>query len=164
MRGQLYQLGRLQFERAHPWGKLHDGMRSAGEDVADTDVVLSVHITDFSGPLTPANCDDSFDQARSFFATYFPETPPKYAVCSSWMLDPQLAEYLSPESNLIRFQRRFTPAYQPGTSNRGILQFVFGMLDADIDDLPQTTTLERAVVGHLRSGRSWHGGVGWLML
>ncbi|HYI24500.1 MAG TPA: acyltransferase domain-containing protein [Thermomicrobiales bacterium] len=164
LRGQLYQLGRLQFERVHAWDKLRDGMRAAGCCLAEDEVLLSVHITDFSGPLSPAACDASFDRARSFFAQVFPETPARYAICSSWMLDPQLAEYLKPSANVIQFQNRFTPAYRPDPGNRGILQFVFGMLDAEIDDLPQTTSLERAVVGHLKAGRSWRGGVGWLML
>ncbi len=164
MRGQLYQLGRLQFERVHPWEKLAVAMREAGLELPDSEVMLSVHITDFSGPLSPAACDDSFSRAREFFSSHFPDCPARYAVCSSWMLDPQLTGYLSPDANLIRFQQRFTPAYVPGPSNRGILQFVFGLLDAEIDDLPQTSSLERAVVGHLKAGHSWHGGVGWLML
>jgi hypothetical protein len=38
------------------------------------------------------------------------------------------------------------------------------MLDAEIDELPQSTSLERAVVSHIVSGQNWHGGAGWLDL
>jgi hypothetical protein len=164
IRGQIYQLGRLQFERVHPSENLVEGMRAAGCTIPDDEVLLSLHITDFSGPLSPAACDASIDHARAFFARHFPGTPARYAICASWMLDPQLGEYLAPDSNIIRFQNRFTLAFQSDPNNRGILQFVFGKLGAEIDDLPQDTRLERSVVQHIRQGRSWRGGVGWFML
>jgi len=127
-------------------------------------VALSVHITDFSGPLSPSACDAAFAQVKPFFDAWFPETPARIAVCISWMLDPQLDEYMSPTSNIVQFKNRFTLAYTPNANNRGILQFVFGMLDAEIDELPQATSLERAVVSHIVSGKDWHGGAGWLEL
>jgi hypothetical protein len=164
MRGQLFQLGRLQFERVHLWDAFREPINAAGVRFDEDDVALSVHITDFSGPLSPAACDASFVAAREFFARYFPETPARIAICISWMLDAQLDEYMSPGSNIVQFKNRFTPAYLPEPNNRGIQQFVFGMLDAEIDELPQATSLERAVVGHIVSGRSWRGGAGWLEL
>jgi hypothetical protein len=164
MRGQLYQLGRLQFERIHLWDKMAAALSDANVDVAPGEVLLSVHITDFSGPLSPSACDASFAQVRPFFERYFPESPVRLAICISWMLDEQLDEYMSPTSNIIQFKNRFTPGYTPGPNNRGIQQFVFGMLDSEIDELPQATSLERAVVAHIVSGRDWHGGAGWMML
>jgi len=164
MRGQLYQLGRLQFERVHLWDAFMDPINAAGVPFGKDDVALSVHITDFSGPLSPIACDTSFAMAREFFARHFPETPARIAICISWMLDAQLDEYMSPESNVVQFKNRFTPAYLPEPNNRSIQQFVFGMLDAEIDELPQATSLERAVVGHIVSGRSWRGGAGWMEL
>ena len=164
MRGQLYQLGRLQFERTHPWGGFPEAFAAAGIPITAEDVVLSVHITDFSGPLSPAACDASFAQVLPFFDQYFPETPATIAICESWMLDPQLDEYMKPQANIMQFKARFTPAYTPGPNNRGIQQFVFGMLDAEIDELPQATSLERAVVSHIVEGRDWTGGAGWLDL
>ncbi|MBI3971100.1 MAG: hypothetical protein HY332_07400, partial [Chloroflexi bacterium] len=48
-----------------------------------------------------------------------------------------------------------------------ILRFDFGRttpaLDR-LDALPRRTTLERAIVRHLKAGRHWHGGAGWLRL
>lgn len=164
MRGQLYQLGRLQFERVRVWERMAEALDEAGIDVAPDEVLLSVHITDFSGPLSPAACDASFAQVRPFFERYFPDSPVRLAVCISWMLDDQLDAYLSPAANIIQFKNRFTLAYTSEPNNRSIRQFVFGMLDAEIDELPQVTSLERAVVAHIVSGRNWHGGTGWLLL
>jgi hypothetical protein len=164
MRGQLYQLGRLQFERVHLGDSYLDPINAAGVPFDAGDVALSVHITDFSGPLSPASCDASFAAAKPFFDRYFPETPARIAVCISWMLDAQLDDYMAPTANIIQFKNRFTPAYVPEPNNRGVQQFVFGMLDAEIDELPQATSLERAVVSHIVSGKNWNGGAGWMQL
>ena len=87
-RGSIYQLGRLQFNRVN--------IRAA--HVADAfregEPALGIHIPE-SGPLTPEAFDDSLAQARPFFSRHFPETPTRVAICTSWLLDPQLAAYLA---------------------------------------------------------------------
>jgi GNAT-like C-terminal domain/N-acyltransferase N-terminal domain len=117
-RGMIYQVGRLQFERV-PY---------------EENLALSLHIPDFCGPLTPEAVDASLARARSFFARHFPCERYDSAICHSWLLSPQLAEYLPPESNVMRFQRRFTVTgtmahnesflqfVEPGTRLRGIVE------------------------------------------
>jgi hypothetical protein len=115
-----------------------------------------VHIPD-AGPLAPAACDESFAWAREFFPRHFPSEAHRVARCRSWLLDPQLAEYLDPHSNIVRFQRRFELSEDVRDGSDDILWFVFRRRgDVDLEALPQRTTLERAVVTHLRAGRSWH--------
>jgi hypothetical protein len=146
-RGAIYELGRLQFNR----------MRLEG------DAALGVHIPE-GGPLAPDACDESFARAREFFARHFPDTPTRIAVCTSWLLDQQLAEYLDEDANIMRFQRRFRiiGGYE---SDADILRFVFGRIaPTSLDDLPQRTTLERAIVAHLRAGRHWQSRTGVLEL
>jgi len=92
----------------------------------------------------------------------FPRRTCRLGLCHSWLLDKQLGEYRPATSNIIRFQERFRPAYTPEGNNRPTLEFVFRTPDRPLDELPQRTTLERAVVQHVRDGRQWHGGVGWL--
>ena len=45
-----------------------------------------------------------------------------------------------------------------------ILRHVFVRVPDELDDLPRRTTLERAVVDHLRTGGHWYGVSGWLPL
>jgi hypothetical protein len=156
-RGALYQLGRLQFNRmnvraAHVADALREG-----------DPALGIHIPE-SGPLTPEACADSLAQAGSFFAGHFPETPTHLAICTSWLLDPQLAQYLAPGSNIIRFQRRFTLVGDGYDGDADVLRFVFHRIAPNVDELPERTTLERAIVGHLRAGKHWRNRTGWLRL
>jgi len=163
--GALYDLGRLQFERARLGKTTSAGMRAAGFACEPGDFTLSVHIPDFSGPMSPEACDASFAQARAFFARHFPDERFATAVCHSWLMDEQLVEYLPEPSNIMRFQKRFRLAYQyDGDHNDGPLGFVFGRTIEDLDELPCDTTLQRAIVDHIRGGGQWHGGAGWLEL
>src|SRR5699024_5951961 len=56
-RGMIYQLGRLQFERAHLGERGSAGAAAMGIRANPDDHVLSIHIPDFSGPMTPDACD-----------------------------------------------------------------------------------------------------------
>ncbi|TMG70575.1 MAG: hypothetical protein E6H81_06990 [Chloroflexi bacterium] len=156
-RGALYELGRLQFNRAHLRHALAAHGPRAGDDV------LGVHIYE-GPPLAPDACDASFERARTFFARHFPETPARIAVCTSWLLDEHLADYLPADSNVVRFGRRF--ALTGGSEgDLDILQFVFGRLTMpDLAELPQRTALERAIVAHWRAGKHWRSRTGWLEL
>jgi GNAT-like C-terminal domain/N-acyltransferase N-terminal domain len=163
-RGELFQLGRLQFQRVALGDRTGSAIRDAGLPYGPGDRALAVHIPAMYGPLSPSACDDSVARAREFFPRYFPEEPVGVAVCRSWLLDGQLAEYLPDSSNIIRFQRRFRTAYHMEPHDEDIQRFVFGRVAADLDDFPRRTTLERAVVDHLRAGRHWTPAVGWFSL
>jgi hypothetical protein len=163
-RGVIYQLGRLQFERSQLGEALAASARSTGADVRPDTPALSLHIPDFCGSMTPEECDASIDAATRFFPRYFPEARYDYAVCNSWLLDPRLKEHLKAESNIIRFQDRFHLADALWDSTEGIMQFVFGKTPADIDSIVPRTTLECAVIEHIRAGGRWYGYGGWFPL
>jgi hypothetical protein len=161
-RGGIYQLGRLQFNRGRFY---YDAamIASYGAPFRQGDRALGIHIPEL-GPLTPEACDDSLQQAREFFPRHYPEEVYRFATCGSWLLDPQLAEYLPESSNIIRFQRRFHVMPVSWPSDQDNIRYVFGRLTTDLDGLPQDTTLQQAIVQHLRAGRHWVGRSGWLEL
>jgi hypothetical protein len=163
--GELYQLGRLQFQRARLGGRTGQAVAAAGLPLGPGSACLELHIPDFSGPLSPAACDRSLALAREFFPRYYPEERQAVASCGSWLLDPQLAQYLPADSNIVRFQRRFRDVHAPEWDfDRDTLGFVFGDPELPLDTLPRRSTLQRAVVDHLRSGAHWRGGRGWFEL
>ena len=161
-RGANYALGRLQFERVRLSQQAGEAIVAAGLPYGPGDPALSIHMPSMSGPLTPTACDASLEWARTFFPRHFPNERYEIVICNSWVLDPQLAEYLPDDSNVIQFQRRFQLAYHLDEDNENILRFIYGRTRPGLDELPQRTRLERAIVRHLQSGRNWHGGVGWL--
>jgi GNAT-like C-terminal domain/N-acyltransferase N-terminal domain len=162
-RGGIYRLGRLQFGRWHV--SFDPAASGLNVEFRKGDPALGVHIPAGS-PLTPEACDAAFEQARQFYKTHFPEEQYRVAECSSWLLDEQLVDYLPADSNIVRFQRRFKlVAGNTWPADDEIIRFVFGRpRPATLDSLPQRTTLERAIVQHLRDGRHWYGRVGWTYL
>lgn len=159
-RGVLYRLGRLQFAFEE-------------SEEGDGSTVLGIHIPEWGGPMTPAACDASLEAARAFFAAHLPEHAVRTGTCGSWLLDPQLAEYLAATSNIVALQRRFALTEQRPDEeiidgrtrgDRAVLEFVFRSPGTALDQLPQRSTLERAVVAHLRAGRHWTQRFGTLAL
>jgi hypothetical protein len=141
-RGGVYELGRLQYQRGQ-----HDG------------TAIGLHVPE-AGPLTPAAVETSLARARAFFPHHFPDEPYTAFSCGSWLLDPQLLEYLPADSNIARFQRRFE--LEPYEEPEGldcdveVLRFAFRTLSTPLDRLPRGTVLQRAIVDHLLAGGHWH--------
>ena len=138
-RGSVYELGRLQHQRG--------------------DTAIGLHIPD-SGPLTPEAVTASLDEARAFFPRHFPDEHYTQFTCGSWLLDPQLQEYLPADSNIIKFQQRFElePYEEPEGINGDteVRRFAFRTLSTPLDQLPRRTALQRAIIDHLKSGCHWH--------
>jgi hypothetical protein len=163
-RGTLHRVGRLQFERMRLDAAATGGAPGA-DGPADGEPVLTVHIPG-DGPLRPADCDASLRAVVDFVAVHLPRVPYRFATCSSWLLDEQLAEYLPREANIIDFQRRFTRFGDRPVADDDVLEFVFHAAPgtADLDGMPQHTVLQRAIVRHLRAGHHWRLGHGWTRL
>lgn len=156
----LHRLGRLQFQRSRAPVRLGP--------VAADEALLDVHIPEGS-PLDPTGCDVSFERARRFFARHFPDETPRLFACTSWLLDPVLAEFLPVGSNIVRFQRRFEiQALRPAPSS--VFEFLFDRPDLDrterpdLSTLPCDTRLRAAIVEHYASGGVIRMGVGTLTL
>jgi hypothetical protein len=128
-RGGIYELGRLQHHRGG--------------------TAIHLHIPE-SGPMTPEAVAASLDEARAFFPRHFPDERYTAFSCGSWLLDPQLLEYLPGDSNIVRFQRRLElePYEEPEglDGDVEVLRFVFRTLTTPLDQLPRRTVLQRAIV------------------
>ncbi len=115
---------------------------------------LSVHIPE-SGPLTPEAVQDSFERAEAFFARHHPDHPVERLHCSSWLLDPALAEEL-PGSNLAAFQQRWTLTGRGRPGDADALFFTFRVRgEVDLATLPTDTRLQRLVVSRAAEGPGW---------
>ncbi|MEV4321145.1 hypothetical protein AB0J37_02835 [Microbispora rosea] len=110
--------------------------------------------------MTPEAVTASLDEARTFFPRHFPDERYTAFSCGSWLLDPQLRDYLPEDSNIVRFQRRFElePYEEPEglDADVEVRRFVFPTLTTPLDRLPRRTVLQRAVVDHLKAGRHWY--------
>ena len=154
--GSLYQLGRLQFALRPP---------APGETLppGEPQWLLDVHIPP-TGPLLPTAVDAALRQAVEFFGSHFRDRPVRTALCSSWLLDPYLAEHL-PDVNISRFQSRFAPYRESRPAQGDVLYFVFGTRSTtDLDRLPRATSLQRAILDRIAEGGTWRSYRGYLTL
>ena len=95
--------------------------------------------------------------AAPFFAEHFPDQHVETAICASWLLDPYLAEHLAPTSNIVSFQRQFTPYGDLRDDELDALYFTFGTRSLDgLDKLPRRSSLQRVVLDRLDAGGRWH--------
>ncbi len=160
--GLLYDLGRLQFNRG-TFDVDPDDARAARAPIEAGAFCLHAHIP-AAGPLRPAEVAASFATAIPFFAEHFPDEPYPVATCGSWLLDPQLADYLPADSNIVRFGRLFTLVGVGRDGDEDMQNFVCRKPGSPIDALPQRSALERAAVEHWRRGRHWAVCTGWVAL
>jgi len=172
--GWLYQVGRLEVTpyrlRKYPKeaGPLfwydEETIARLGSGFRTGDPALGIHVP-ATDPLTPETCDDALGRIRTAFGKVYPGEPLRVGTCTSWLLDDQLAGYLPADSNILTFQRRFHLVPGALDNDEAILHFVFGVdRPKELGALPQYTTLERAVVQHLRLGKHWRIRTGWLEL
>jgi hypothetical protein len=171
LRAILFECGRLQYNLLRIGSGALSPARWYGDGAAGRrgpgfrpgDAAAGIHVPE-GPPLTAPACDAADGAARELLDTCFPGLGVRIGICTSWLLDDQLAGYLPAESNIVRFQRRFVmvPGWQDGEG--GIMQFVFRREAGDITDVPQDTTLQRAVTAHLRAGYHWRTRTGWVEL
>ena len=105
------------------------------------DTVISVHIP-AKADISPKNCEIAFQHALDFFEKHYPECKIKALVCHSWLMDPQLAEGLRPDSAILSFQRFYTVT-PTVSSGEEVMYFVFNKRPEDLSTLPEDTTLTR---------------------
>ncbi len=118
--------------------------------LAPGDAVLGVHIPAW-GAFNREVCAESYARAQEIFARLYPETRYKAFRCHSWMLAPELAGILKPGSNLLAFQEPYL-CYPAHSKGEDVFVFVFGKRPDDLHDLPEDTSLRRALKARYLAG------------
>ena len=170
-RGVLFQVGRLSYipyrlctGAAGPlfWYD-QASVEALGPGFRPGDPALSIHVP-AEAPLDAVECGASLRRAGEVFASHFLPSTPMVGTCTSWLLDPQLAEYLPAGSNIVRFQRRFQLVPGVRIDNESIVSYLRGSSGAGPDQPPRETALQRAFASHHAAGKDWHMRTGWLDL
>lgn len=115
------------------------------------DPVLDLHIPEGSRMDSDA-CVDSLKRAVEFFPRYFPERLRAQAfVCETWFFDAQYQNILSPNSNIVRFQREFS-LYPELSNDTEPFWRIFGGMPPDLALAPRETALQRAMLDFKSGG------------
>lgn len=107
--------------------------------------------------LSDGAVDASVAAAKAFFPKHFPDFADAEYVCESWMPSPALREIMPETSRVRRFSERFSVVFWEEDSP-AFRDWIFpAAASAPAEDLPESTSLRRAVRRHLLSG----GKIGW---
>ncbi len=183
VRGRLMKFGRLQFEYSlyeDPFVVVQDTKgqiktyKTSQIDKISTetiltrpgDVCINIHI-DRSERLFPHLVEASFKRAKKELVAYFPSLVGKRLVyrCHSWLLSPQMKQFLSNDRHIMHFQNRFfiLPAVKEDTGD-DFFRFLFNTQKSSpqfsLEGLPEDTSLRKKVKQHFLCGGSVQEGRG----
>jgi hypothetical protein len=116
----------------------------------DNNQFVSVHIPS-DAKLEKQKCLDSYKKAKSFLLEHVHEYTDVAFYCESWLLSSKLKELLSEDSNIIRFQSDFI-IDTVETEDTGYMKWVFKNDTLSLNEVPQTTSLQRKMKAYLQSG------------
>ena len=124
--------------------------------------VVSLHIpTDVD--LRPEVLLPSIREGLALFRQLFPAYRDAPVYCHSWLLSPQLREFLPEGSNILCFQELFDirPDSVPG---KDVLLWVFKNPKLPMEDYPEDTSLQRKLKRFFLDGGAFLEGKGFLRL
>lgn len=153
VRGELFRLGRLQFQLDHCGEELLCPRLplKAGEPV------VGIHIPQ-GEKLVTQDCVRSIRQALVFFGKYFPEHTYRYFFCESWLLYGKNGAFMAPGSNIERFRSLFDLAADIEDDDQAI-ERIFGERKEDVRDYPEETALQRSAKRYMLGGNRMGLGV-----
>ena len=114
------------------------------------DDVLNLHIP-AGVDLTPSRVEKSIQVGMDAAKKFYPEIPLNILMCSSWLLDPVLEDFLGENSKIAMFGKMFR-RFPVGGGGRSGFHFIFPGKYEDERDLPENTRLQRAVKKHFLNG------------
>ncbi len=149
----LFKLGRLQFSPS----PAERDIPSYGIKKGDT--VMEIHIP--SGErLDIDDCRRSIENAREFFAKYFPNISYSHFTCHSWLLDDTLKKYLPAESNIIRFGDMFDKIEEDDSFALIRYLFRWDTNEVNLRYAYPTSTLAEKVKRAVLHGETFHEALG----
>ena len=114
------------------------------------DQILKVHIP-ANGAFTKDVIHESYANAKQIFSKYYKDFAFKAFACHSWMMSMELKEILKPTSNLIGFQNDYV-RYPIHAKGEDVFNFVFKLKFTTYEDMPEDTSLQRAIKQRYLSG------------
>lgn len=162
----MFKLGRMQYQ-FYKTDYILSGLsplQALKAPIKNKSRVLNIHIPE-GARLDHSECEKSVLFARNFFSEYFPEYDYKGFVCDSWLLDPRNAEFMSNESNIMKFSNLFCTVLKPHKNNKEIIRRLWGKQNekTDFSLLSENTDLQKRTKKYLLSGGKTGNGYGFIL-
>jgi hypothetical protein len=111
---------------------------------------LDIHIPK-DGKMDIEQCNKSLGEAFRLFGEIFPEKEIRIFTMCSWLLDAQFQQILSPQTNIVRFQREFY-LFPVLSDEKSTYDRVFGNPEIDIAKAPEDTSLQKDIKRYVLTG------------
>lgn len=158
MKGNLIQIGRLQYEiGVKNFDKLDKYFNKKYQ-------YICIHIPR-DKKLSEIDVDDSLNKANMAIKKFYPELHHEKLAfyTQTWLLSPELKDILPLDSNIMKFQKKFN-IIEYEECSKDFLNFVFDVVLDNVKnkDLPENTTLQKGLKTKLLNGEKLHLGLGFL--
>lgn len=151
---QTFRIGRLSYAMGNaPQTIMADGKTLIEKGAS----YVHIHIPD-NDKL--CGCAESVQAARAFFAEFFPAYRDAVFYTRTWLLDPRLSEILSPDANILQFQKVFH-IFGHIDGEDAPLSRIFGCVKENLDEYTPESSLARGVIDYLKSGKRLGSGMGY---
>lgn len=158
---EIVKLGRLEYQDYTY--TLDEPYTKNGYTVKKGDKVKSIHIPSSGEPFDEAARLESYKLAYEYFKDEL-DGKPLVCMCHSWLLYPEYAKLLGENSNITSFQRDFDMVKWEEEDEFGDAWRLYGPEHTKpTAELPERTTMQRAVKKHLLSGGKTGEGIGILL-
>lgn len=156
MKGNLVQIGRLQYEVGV---KIFDKLDKYFKEKHQ---YIYIHIPR-DKDLKEKDVNESLYLADKYIKKYYPELKNEKLAyyTKTWLLSPEVNQILSENSNIIKFQNKFNIIEYEENIN-DFLNFVFDVVigEGNYKDLPEKTILQRELKRKLLNNETLHLGLG----
>lgn len=162
----MFKLGRMQYQ-FYKTDYILSGLsplQALKAPIKNKSRVLNIHIPE-GARLDYSECEKSVLLARKFFSEYFPEYDYKGFVCDSWLLDLRNAEFMSADSNIMKFSNLFCTVMKPHKNNKEIIRRLWGKQNEKtvFSLLSENTDLQKRTKKYLLSGGKTGNGYGFIL-
>lgn len=162
----MFKLGRMQYQFYKPDYILSglSPLQALKAPIKNKSRVLNIHIPE-GARLDYSECEKSVLLARNFFSEHFPDYDYKGFVCDSWLLDPRNEEFMSTDSNIMKFSNLFCTVMKPHKNNKEIIRRLWGKQNekTDFSLLSENTDLQKRTKKYLLSGGKTGNGYGFIL-
>ena len=153
--GLIFRIGELEYERTY-FPKGHKELKLEGKQC------LSLHIPS-DADLSRNKIRDSFESAIRFFELYFPDYHYQVMYTDTWLLSPNLIKWLKQDSKIRLFAADYRLLSVDEQDDSGV-PWIFGRVDANVQDYPEKTSLQRQAKQQLLAGAHIGSALGILSL
>lgn len=153
--GLIFRIGELEYERTY-FPKGHKELKLERKQC------LSLHIPS-DADLSRNKIRDSYESAIRFFELYFPDYHYQVMYTDTWLLSPNLTKWLKQDSKIRLFAADYRLLSVDEQDDSGV-PWIFGRVDANVQDYPEKTSLQRQAKQQLLAGAHIGSALGILSL